>query len=621
MDCTHPEFGFGKKYDLLQELRKYPTAPNITLKPSEFRRHLELFLGPGPDVDALMRDLERGCVLGLDPARDPQSLSRKPAHFFRTLREAAFILDTIIKEARAAVLVPSKHRPLYYINFFAVPKKATDGSMTALRLIRNGKFAAVGCDSLNSFIKEEAWRIYSLPKLRTYARLLIDMKFMSIADLKDAFRQLPLRRDQRKFCGYSLFGQFWLDTRVAYGLSSSAASCQRFVELICLIFNNVSLRSAYNAAGKPDVSDCLNQILAYIDDFLLAARSEPQCREMARRFDALLATLGVRQSPSKRILATTKAVVYGWEWDLAVTPKTVAIPEPKLLELRQALLMGLKHRIVTVKALKKINGKLLHYSQIRTEAKVFIWNSTQSITRFMKSRNLGNHLCVLLTPSILRSWTLWYRNYDLFRSAPIASLLYRPSISVSAVTDASSTTAGYFVSDHWAYYDFQSDIMHQTIAVKEAHAIITMLHTRRHELKQRRVLIHCDNANVVSALIRRWSSSPVLMAFVGEIVMCLLRFKIFLWIDWISTHRNIFADALSRCRIRSFKRLCRLHCLVYRQKPDEIHYPNSYTFPSVTRDDDAREYARFCAWAQRAHRREPRWWCQDLNADFAKFLK
>ena len=618
VDAIAPEYAFSAKYDILQEIRQHRPRRNESLNIAQFRKYVYMYTShPSEEVEALLRDLERGFLLGFDPASPPHHLSQRPAHFFRSFREAAFILDTIIKEARAAILVPTKKRPLYFINFFAVPKRATDGTMSALRLIRNGSFAERGRFAVNEFIAEEHWKITNLPKLISYAELLIDMEFMALRDLKDAFRQLKLALSQYQYCGYSLFGQYWVDTRVAYGISSSANSCQRFVTLICEIFNKVAITPEFGAPDSLDIRECFDQILAYIDDFLMAAKDRAQCEEMERRFDALLESLNVKQSTSKAVATCQVAQCQGWEWDLGVRPKTIAIPPVKFVDYRQELLICLACRIVSVAVLKRVTGKMLHYSQIRREAKVLAWHGFQAASAFLRTRHCRDNDFVLLPPGLVRSWQLWYECSDYFRSNSIASLLYRPSLTVSADTDASDIAGGYFLGDHWGYYRFRPKMAKLPIHAKEAHVLLVMLHTLGERFHGRAIRVYCDNATVVGAVIRRWSSSPVLMCFIGELVMCLLRYRIYIHIEWISTHRNIFADALSRLQPDLFRRRCRLWRMTYRAKADSIVYPTRFRFPSVSRADDEAEYKRFCAWAVNPSPfRRKRWWCPSLEPVF-----
>ena len=58
------------------------------------------------------------------------------------------------------------------------------------------------------------------------------------------------------------------------------------------------------------------------------------------------------------------------------------------------------------------------------------------------------------------------------------------------------------------------------------------------------------------------------MLFIAELVMYLVKFKIQIWIEWISTHRNCLADALSRHRIAEFRQRCDALGARYRSEPD-----------------------------------------------------
>ena len=59
------------------------------------------------------------------------------------------------------------------------------------------------------------------------------------------------------------------------------------------------------------------------------------------------------------------------------------------------------------------------------------------------------------------------------------------------------------MADHWGHYAFNSDMLDLSICAKEAHVLLTMLHTHRALLTGRRVRVFCDNMNVVRAVVRR----------------------------------------------------------------------------------------------------------------------
>ena len=579
------------------------------LNVDQFRKYVALFTNVSYGARAaLLHDVQFGCRLGIDPMADLSRLSITPAHWLKSPGHAAFILKKIVSELKRAILVESPSRPLYFINFFAVPKKGPDGRMSALRLIRHGSFSSPNCVSLNDCIMPEYYQISTLPGLREYARLLYQRKWIALRDLSDAFRQLRLHPDDSKYCGYSLFGIWYVDMAVAYGLSSSAASCQRFVELICAIFTRVVTRR--DPSSPHDISHCIRNILAYIDDFLLVADSIADIREIEIRFDKLLRRLGVRQSWTKRTNAKTYAVAFGWHWDLST--QTVSIPQPKYVDLLKMILGAVYCRCITFGTLKKINGKLMHYSQLSKRAKMCLWTSTQAVHKYCKTNNSSNSTVLLLPLPLIRHWILWYLLAPSIRSAPIASILYTPSISLYGSCDASTYGAGFILGKHWGWYTFPTkfaDSWH--INYKEAHAIITLLRTLGSTYTGKRICLYIDNKSVIGAYSKAWTSSASFMPFIWEIILLMHHYHIDIYLEWIPTYANIPADALSRFNFSAFHQYANDHSWLITDQPVCNRASMQLTFPMFNDDYEAdiSEFARFQAWLRLPiSNREPRWW-------------
>ena len=616
-DAVSPGHDFGPTFDAIQRLRHVPPEANRVLKPERFRTYVALICDLTPrQVDILCSDVENGCKIGIDPVNLPFDLCQNPAHWIQTDRQAAFILNKFLKELQRAIIVPSLARPLYFINFFAVPKKGEDGKMSALRLIRNGSYALPGTFCINDFIMRSAYEIKTMPRLRSYAKLMHKRAYMAMRDLKDAFRQLHIRPEDHLYQGYCIFGQYYVDRHVAYGISSSAASCQRFVELICRIFNDVFTTNEFMDAAKIDISHCMDQICAYIDDFLLVADNDRDIQEMERRFDMLLASLGVNQSTSKAEHRRRKGVVHGWHWDLI--SQTVSIPPEKLSDFRSYLLWSITHRALTFGALQKINGKIFHYAQISPMAKLFAYHSTQAIYAFLKNRSRSRRglrdQCLCLPISLVRSWTFWYLLAPMLSSAPISSLISQPSISWTGATDACTFGAGFFIGTHYASYLFTGTSQMWHITCKEAHVLIVMLQSLANTLTGHRIRIFMDNLTFVRAWAKRWSSSPMLMQCIWELLFYLQKYRIQLYLDWIPGELNTAADALSRFDYQRFLRYVRRKRLMIDRKPLTIVPSFAFRFCMFSNESDEAEMARFHAWLRTPkHIRAQRWWAPPLK--------
>lgn len=560
-------------------------------------------------LESLISDILYGCRLGLDPLAPLDKLSQTPSHWLKSARHAAFILDKIIKELRAAILVPSSAQPYYFINFFAVPKKGPDGKMSALRLVRHASYATNDCVSLNDCILECHATIPTMPKLRDYAQLMVNKRWLAMRDLKDAFRQLALHRDEWRYCGYSLFGYWYVDRAVAYGVSSAAAACQRFSELVARIFTTVSIRPRANCR---DVSHCIANILAYIDDFVLAAVEPLDLRELERRFDILLRHLGVEQSHHKRTRIAAQGIAYGWHWNLRT--QRVSIPKEKLEDMKRHVLFAVYHRALNVRMLKSINGRIMHYSQISGLAKACLWHSTQIVCRLLDDKRYADDDIIYVPISIVRQWCFWYLLLPHISSAPIESLLRNPSPYVYGSSDASSTGAGYVVGPYWAHYLFPDDVQHTWhINHKEMHALLTMVRNIGRTYSGRLIHMYVDSQSVVGAFARRWSSSSHQMSLLWELLLTMHQYRLMLYLEWVPSYMNTAADHLSRQCLDEFHAYIKLYQWTIRPTPCSKPVSYAMTFP-LTTPSDSDEFARFKEWMKQAPRdRGPRWWAPMLS--------
>ena len=78
----------------------------------------------------------------------------------------------------------------------------------------------------------------TLPNLKKYVELLIKHNYASLRDLKNAFRQINLANADQEYLGYSIFGLKFMEKKQAYGISSAAANCQSFAQILIWILNN-----------------------------------------------------------------------------------------------------------------------------------------------------------------------------------------------------------------------------------------------------------------------------------------------------------------------------------------------------------------------------------------------
>ena len=87
------------------------------------------------------------------------------------------------------------------------------------------------------------------------------------------------------------------------------------------------------------------------------------------------------------------------------------------------------------------------------------------------------------------------------------------------------------------------------IAHLEGLALLIGFGSFQHLLKNKDIMIHVDNAELVACLVNKWAQNTMMMAFVYELCMLSIKFKSRFYVEWISTTDNWIADFLSRDKI------------------------------------------------------------------------
>ncbi len=135
------------------------------------------------------------------------------------------ILKRMVKEAKRGYITRTDKQLHYTLNLLCVPKKDNEtGKMTEIRVARHGSFATKHTVSINSQIDKEKCKIPTIPNIRKYIALLLKYKYVSLYDLKDAFRQILIHEPDTEYIQYCLFMLKFRDLRQPYGLASAAAS-------------------------------------------------------------------------------------------------------------------------------------------------------------------------------------------------------------------------------------------------------------------------------------------------------------------------------------------------------------------------------------------------------------
>ncbi len=533
--------------DVLEELAAAYKNPKKVPHPfnrKRWRHHLRNH----PEGEAKFMLITQGFKLGLKPGIDPKRLSRRVCNYINSRRECLAILKCLLKELQKGYIVPGAG--WYQLNLLCVPKKNNDtGLMTEIRVARHGSYCRGKAIAINDAVTQKARRM-KLPGFRDYVWRLYQHTHVSLRDLKDAFRQLLLCLSDRQYVQYCLFGLRFRDLRVAYGEAAAAACCQEFSELIIWMCEN----------DVPAFKDKLERLSVHVDDFMIAGDAN-DIHKLTNAFDLLLKDLGVKDSEKKRETAIQRGIVHGFGFKLDTPVKTVLIPKLKVIDLLKGTCLILIHHYATDEALESLSGKIMHWTMMDKRAKSLCNRGMRRLHFYIRKQPKHRKKYTIRYVDLVwrKQFALFLRFFIHIREVSMESILFTPFTTLTASTDACDTGGGFMLANQWYSYSFSEEVncmgrKHSTmhINLKEAHAILQLLHHCRHQLTGRRLWLLCDSKVCVHSIFKAWSGSFDLMDFVQEISMVAMTYCIDMFIQFIPTYLNTLSDLLSRGKIDAF---------------------------------------------------------------------
>ena len=264
-------------------------------------------------MEHYLRMLFEGWPLGIpQDDRDPSNLCSKVRNIANSKSDIICMLDKIEKELLKGMIVPGWG--WFNLGLLIAGKKdAATGFMTGSRAARHGSYSTYNSVSINDKIVLEKESLASVcaksPCIPEYLEFFLDVDYVTLRDLKDAFRQLRLALSDQEYVQYSLFAMTFRDTRQAYGVSSAGFNCQDFALLLCWILKHKT----------PEFQDEFARLLAYIDDFTFGSGGLKALilnQNLTIAFDKLFKKLGVVISTEKNEDNIQVGIAHGIGFDL-----------------------------------------------------------------------------------------------------------------------------------------------------------------------------------------------------------------------------------------------------------------------------------------------------------------
>ena len=352
------------------------------------------------------------------------------------------------------------------------------------------------------------------------------------ADIKSAFRLIPVHPADRHLLGMEWQKNIFIDTCLPFGLRSAPKLFNTLADLLSWII----------------IQRGCTYLIHYLDDFLtMGPPSSPTCQHNLDLLKQTCEDLGVPLAMEKLEGPTTSLTFLGVVLDTAKSE--IRLPEDKFLRIRQEVSSWLGKRRATKRQILSLVGLLQHATKVVRPGRSFVsrmYATAAKVKELDFYTRLGKEFRSDLTwwHTFLASWN----GLSVLRSthSPLP-----PDYIIQ--TDASGTWGcGAFFQGSWFQWQWPPDWAPISIMAKELVPILLSAVTWGPQLARSITLFQCDNLSLVTAISKGSSREPKVM----QLLRCLWFFVAFFDIELRAEHiagsNNFVADHLSRNNMQSF---------------------------------------------------------------------
>ena len=329
------------------------------------------------------------------------------------------------------------------------------------------------------FLGEPISLVY--PSVDTMTEMILDKGrgcLLFKTDLRRAYRQLPVDPADYRYLCYCWRDNWYIDTRVCFGLRSASVMCQSTTSAITFI----EREKGYSVTN-------------YIDDFG-GAEIAPLAPAAFASLQRTINVLGLEEAPEKAIPPSTCMTWLGIEFDTVEMVRRV--PSFRLEEISNLVAQWLMKRKATKRELQSLVGKLVFVSACVPPGRLFVSRLLESLRKL----RCNHHRC-RLSRDFRRDLEWWRRFLHEFNGVSlIASTVYTAPDDIVA-TDACSSGCGAISNGqffHAMFPDFVLRKCARKIHVLEMLTIVVAARKWGHRWAGLTVLVYCDNISCVHVL-------------------------------------------------------------------------------------------------------------------------
>ena len=361
--------------------------------------------------------------------------------------------------------------------------------------------------------------------------------WMSKVDLTDAYRMVPIRKDDWKFLGMRVGNDVFIDRCLPMGAASS-----------CQTFQKISDALAWMVMATCPVT-CT--IFNYLDDFLILARDDVSCGKALKHFEMLCEEVGVPISREKTVRPTQHIIFLGI--GINSDKLMLYVPEEKARKTLVQLRSFMGKSKPRVSEWQSILGKLCHLAQVVFAGRPYLSSLYGSLAGILSKHKDKRQRIFIEAREDLQVWESFLagltpnKTFRMFEKVSVMPPIY---------TDASTTIgygavfgsiwfAGVWPDDHWRSLN---------ICFLELYPIYVAIFMWSRQLSDSTVEVHTDNQALVSIINRLYTKDTLIRCLLKPLAVLCLDYNIHIVAHHIPGKENVGPDMLSRGQVTQFIR-------------------------------------------------------------------
>ena len=489
----------------------------------------------------LQLGIKQGVRLGIN--RKDLPLLDEPTNIISSVKELEELLKKLISDIQVRNKQPVMEKPKYISCIFMKDE------IKKYRLITHASKSKHGKGSLNANIRDDhknvvLWNLKTLCKW-LYLHGAKQGLYVTTYDLKDYFHHFHLHPHDVPYCGYQVFGNYLVALFSPYGVASVPQIACTHSEISTVKFHKQAPLHSQDTQ-KYYVDDCT---LIHTDYWELH-KNGLQCLKIVN--DA-----GLTEQCKKRTWCERITKIYGWIFN--TNNMTIRLPFDKLEKIKKILNIFLfKVDYCTTKFLFKVCGLLMHYSQINKIIKIICIKVVKLIyeninTNLSIKRQLNK---IILIPTFIKNhFNIFYHFITKTTTFSIESIIneYKPQLLIA--TDATLISYGIYCNGTYVSSFLPFNMIGQPIHLCECWAVLQAIYL--FECKNMNVVVYTDNEPTSKVMQNYWCKDLQWEPYLSNRAKFMIKNNCIIDVIYVKGKCNIFADYLSRGKLKSFKDACK----------------------------------------------------------------